>query len=139
MEILCRGTLEGQIICQNLQMKLPSKKEKANIWKYGKAFLCIFTFVNMVFFSFCIRCELSSFCIQSMSLQTDFRNIFLFSSLQMFKIWGKNDYFISDYTVGKSCPSGDTIKVLSVPFCPSALFILSLIVRKLYYLPEYKV
>ena len=31
MQKLCRGTLGGQKIGKNLQMKLPSKKEKANI------------------------------------------------------------------------------------------------------------
>ena len=52
MRKLCRGTPGGQIIGKNLQMKLPPKKEKANIWKYGKSFLCIFTFVNTDFCTF---------------------------------------------------------------------------------------
>ena len=50
--MLCRGTFDGQKIGKNLQMSLPPKKEKANIWKYGEVFLCIFTFVNTYFCTF---------------------------------------------------------------------------------------
>ena len=62
MRKLCWGTPGGQKIGKNLQMKLPPKKEKANIWKYGKSFLCIFTFVNMDFCTFLhtLWCEWNS-------------------------------------------------------------------------------
>ena len=50
--ILCRGTEEGRKIYKNLQMKLPSKKENANICKNDFPVLCTFTLFNADFCTF---------------------------------------------------------------------------------------